>query len=352
MRRRYPNLTLPGALAIAAALIFICAVSARAQSSPSATKPKDAPADKRWVQPRTPDGQPDIQGIWNTATLTPLERPAELGDEQFFTPEEALAYEKKQKEAQNRDRRDGGEDADLSRAYNEAWFDRGTKVAENLRTSLIIDPPDGRVPPMTPEAQKRFDMAHAWLAEHPADGPEDMPLHVRCLMFSQVGPPMLPSAYNNNYQILQTRNYVSILSEMGTVARIVPLDGRPHLPKGVTQWVGDSRGHWEGNTLVVDTTNFKSNGQNRFGVVYEGLSDENFHVIERFTRTSADRIIYRATVEDPAVYTKPWTIEVVMGKTSQPIFEYACHEGNYAMSDILAGARAEEKKSAGRGISK
>lgn len=352
MKCRYPNLTFPAALAIAAASIFILTAPARSQNSPSAAKPKDAPAGKNWTQPRTPDGQPDLQGTWNTATLTPLQRPAELGDKQFFTPQEAIAYEKKTNEAQNRDRRDGGEDADLGRAYNEAWFDRGTKVAENLRTSLIIDPRDGQVPPMTPEAQKEFDEAHAWLADHPADGPEDMPLHVRCLMFSQVGPPMLPSAYNNNYQILQTRNYVSILSEMGTVARIVPLDGRPHLPKSITQWTGDPRGHWEGNSLVVDTTNFKSNGQNRFGVVYEGLSDENFHVIERFTRTSADRIIYHATVEDPTVYTKSWTIEVVMGKTLQPIFEYACHEGNYAMSDILAGARAEEKKTAAQGTGK
>ena len=153
--------------------------------------------------PHTPDGQPDLQGVWDTASLTPLERPAELGGKQFFTQDEASAYEKKQNQEQNRDRRDGGHETDAGRAYNEAWFDRGTKVAENLRTSLIVDPPDGRIPPMTAEAEKKFERVHAWIAEHPADGPEDLALHVRCLTFSQTGPPMLPSAYNNNYQILQ-----------------------------------------------------------------------------------------------------------------------------------------------------
>jgi len=217
-----------------------------------------------------------------------------------------------------------------------------------MRTSLVMDPPDGRIPPFTAEAQKRFDAFKAELARHPSDGPEDRLLTERCILFGASGPPMLPEPYNNNYEIVQSRGFVAIAAEMNHETRIIPLDGSPHLPAEIHQWTGDSRGHWEGGTLVVDTTNFKFNNQSRFGVSYlDGMTDQNLHVVERFRRTDPNTIIYQATVNDPTVYTKPWTVELSMAKRTDRIFEYACHEGNYAMSDMLSGARAEEKKAAG-----
>jgi hypothetical protein len=293
---------------------------------------------------RLPDGHPDLTGFWNNANLTPFQRPAGLGEKQYFTADEAKAFENSRLQEVNRDRREGKSQTDLDGAYNEAWFDRGTKIAKTGRTSLIIDPPDGRVPPMTPAAKTKFEKIQAEFAMHPADNPEDRPLPDRCLMFSQVGPPMLPGNYNDNYEIVQTPENVSILAEMGNITRVIPIGARPHLPSNMRQWTGDSRGHWEGNTLVVETTGFRFTNRSRFGVVFGGPTDENLRVIERFTRADADTILYRATVEDETVYTKPWTIEVPMKKTEGPIFEYACHEGNYGMSGILAGARAEEKK--------
>ena len=210
-----------------------------------------------------------------------------------------------------------------------------------------MDPEDGRVPPLTPEAKKKYDAERAELALHPSDGPEDRLLTERCILFGAAGPPMLPEPYNNNYEIVQSRGVVAIQVEMIHDTRIIPLDGRPHVPPQIREWMGDSRGHWEGDTLVVDTTNFKFNNQGRFGVSYmAGMSDENLHVVERFRRTDPNTIIYRATVEDPTVYAKPWTVEVSMTKSPNKLYEYACHEGNYGMLGILAGARAEEKKAA------
>jgi hypothetical protein len=298
---------------------------------------------------RTPDGQPDLQGTWTNATVTPFQRPAQLGSKQFFTAEEAAAFEKRSVTQGNVDLIEGQRGAsDLARrAYNNFWVDRGTRVAKTMRTSLVMDPPDGRVPPFTPEAQKRFDVFRAELALHPADGPEDRFLSERCILFGAAGPPMLPEPYNNNYQIVQGRGFVAIVVEMNHDTRIIPLDGSPHLPPAIRQWKGDSRGHWEGGTLVVDTTNFKFNNQSRFGVGYlDGMTDQNLHVIERFRRTDPNTIIYQATVDDPSVYTKPWTVEISMAKRTDRIFEYACHEGNYGMTGILSGARAEEKKAA------
>jgi hypothetical protein len=245
-----------------------------------------------------------------------------------------------------RDRRDGGQEADIARAYNELFFDRGTKLARTRRTSMIIDPPDGRVPPMTPEARKKFQAIQEKFAVHPADGPEDRPLPDRCLMFSQSGPPMIPGNYNDLYQIVQTPEYISILAEMGNQVRVIPLDGRPHLPGTVQGWMGDSRGHWEGDTLVVETVNFRFNDRSRFGVQYDGMTDKNLRITERFTRTSPDSILYRATIDDPTVYTKSWTMEVSLEKSEGPVYEYACHEGNYGLAGVLAGERALEKKAA------
>ena len=309
----------------------------------------DAQAQSKWSAPRTSDGHPDLQGIWTNATVTPFQRPKELGSKQFFTPEEAAAFEKQRVEQGNVDRIEGPRGAsDLARrAYNNFWTDRGTHVSKTMRTSLVIDPPDGRVPAFTPAAQKRYDAFKADLAQHPADGPEDRYLSERCILFGAAGPPMLPEPYNNNYEIVQNRGFVAIAVEMNHDTRIIPVDGSPHLPPEIQQWTGDSRGHWDGDTLVVDTTNFKFNDQSRFGVGYlDGMSDGNLHVVERLRRTDSNTIIYQATVDDPTVYTKPWTVELSMAKRTDRIFEYACHEGNYGMMDILAGARAEEKKAA------
>jgi len=295
---------------------------------------------KPWSPPRTPDGHPDLQGTWINSTLTSLERPAEFRDKPILSEQEAAAYEKQLLREADRDRRDGGAEADVGRAYNELFFDRGSKLARvgrSIRTSLIVDPPDGRVPALTPEAQKRAADARADARRHPADGPEDRSLQERCLFWLTDGPPMLPGPYNNYYQIVQAPGYVMILVEMAHDARIIPLDGRPHVDSKIREWKGDSRGRWEGDTLVVDTTNFS--GKTKF----RG-SGENLHVIERFTRVAPDTILYKFTIDDPATFTKPWSGEIPFTAAAGPIYEYACHEGNYALPDILAGARAEERK--------
>jgi len=300
-----------------------------------------------WTPPRTPDGHPDLQGVWDSASLTPFERPAERGAKEFYTEQEAAAYEKKRVQDLDRDRRDGSQEADLARSYNELFYDRGTKLARTRRTSMVIDPPDGRIPPMTPEARAKLQAAQARFAEHPADSAKARPLADRCLMFSQSGPPMIPGNYNNLYQIVQTPGDLTILAEMGDQLRVIPLDGRPPLPATVRQWMGVSRGHWERDTLVIETNNFRFNERSRFGVQYDGgMSDQNLRIVERFTRTGPDSMIYRATIDDPTVYTRPWTFEASLERAQGPVFEYACHEGNYAMVGVLEGARAEEKNTA------
>jgi len=340
---------------IVAALALV-PVAARAQNGVAAVeKAAAALAPKNWTPPRTSDGQPDISGLYTNGILTPLERPAEFAGKAFFTPQEATAFEKKLLDQRNADRRGKGGDADLGLAYNNAWWDWGTRVAKTRQTSLVVDPPDGKIPPYTPEAEKRI-AAKAQAAkercEHtacapslegllPADGPEDRPYMERCVWWSTVGPPMLPTAYNNNYQIVQTRDYVMIRIEMIHDYRIIPLDGRPHLDPGIRQFLGDSRGHWEGNTLVVDTTNFSDETDFR-------NAGKNMHLTERFTRVAPDTVLYEFTVDDPTTFTRPWTGAIPMVQTAGPIYEYACHEGNYGMTGILAGARALEKQRAAR----
>ena len=232
------------------------------------------------------------------------------------------------------DRRDGGAVADVSRAYNDFWYDYGKSAS--TQSSLIIDPPDGKLPPLTLEGQKRRQ-ARTANYNRPARGPEDRSLGERCILGFNSGPPMLPSAYNNNVQIFQTRNAVLIMNEMVHETRVVWLDGRPH--SGVRQWMGDSRGHWEGDTLVVDTINFRDEG-----TTFRIPVDENFHLIERFTRRDANTLIYEFTVDDPTVETRRWTASVPMTRSDEPIYEYACHEGNYGMLGILNGARIEETR--------
>ncbi len=284
---------------------------------------------------RTPWGDPDLQGIWSIATITPFERPIALAGKPVLTEEEAAELEKQTLKTGNQDRRDGaGTDADLARAYNDFWWDRGTKVVTTRQTSLVIDPPDGRVPSFTPEGQKRATAR----AARGFDSWEDRSLWERCITR---GLPMVPGPYNNNYQILQTPGYVVILHEMIHDARIIPLDKRPHLGPNIRQWFGDSRGRWEGDTLVVDTMNFTDKA------IFRG-STQGLHLIERFTRVNADTVRYEFTIDDPTTFTKKWTVAIPMTNTDEQIYEYACHEGNYGMVNLLNGARVQEKAAEGR----
>jgi hypothetical protein len=291
---------------------------------------------------RTPWGDPDLQGLWTNATMTPFERPSELAGKQSLTEEEAAEFENRTLRARDADRREGaGTDVDVGRAYNEFWYERGTKVVRDRRTSLVVDPSEGRIPPLTPEAQRRAEARAAARRRSPADGPEDRSLVERCILWPTAGPPMIPGGYNNNYQILQTPGYVVILIEMIHDVRIIPLNGRPHLSDNIRQWLGDSRGHWEGNTLVVDTANYTAKTN------FRG-SSERLRLVERFTRVDADTINYEFTVDDPTSFARSWTAAIPMTRTRGPIFEYACHEGNYGMTNLLRGARAEEKAAEGR----
>ena len=292
--------------------------------------------------PRTADGRPDLQGIWDFRTLTPLQRPTDLAGKDVLTDAEAVEYERKN--ALNQDNRESkpttvqngaASTSDVDRAYNDFWWDFGKKVVGTKRTSLIVDPPDGRMPALTPEAQERGKLRFA-AYQRAAIGPEDRGVGERCILGFNSGPPMLPSAYNNNVQIFQTPDHVVLLNEMVHNSRIIPLDGRPHVSKGVRQWVGDSRGRWEGDTLVVDTTGFL--GETAFP-----NAGPNLHLTERFKRVDAETLLYEFTVSDPTTWTKPWTAQVPMRKSDQPMYEYACHEGNYGMPNLLNAARAVEK---------
>jgi hypothetical protein len=291
---------------------------------------------------RTPWGDPDLEGIWTNATLTPLQRPPELAGKEFFTPEEAAQFERARIQQTNADRPlPPGQVG----AYNDAFFERGTTIVRSRRTSLVIDPPDGRIPAFTPDAQAKVDARQRREAASPADGPEDRWLTERCILFGATVP-MLPEPYNNNYRIIQSPGYVTILVEMNHDTRIIPLDGRPHVSERLQQWTGDSRGRWEGATLVVETTNLKFNHQSRFGVGYlNGLSDERLRIVERFTLTDANTLTYRATIEDPSVFIRSWTVELPMQRAAGPLFEVACHEGNYGLANILSGHRAEDQAS-------
>jgi hypothetical protein len=286
---------------------------------------------------RPRDGHPDLQGTWNFSSLTPLERPAQFADKPVLTDEEAAAFERETLERTNADRRRDTAEAEVAQAYNNAWYDRGTKVVGTKRSSLIIDPPDGRMPPLTASGQAdAAARAEARRGRGPADGPEDRSLAERCLLFN-AGPPLLPGPYNNNLRIVQTRDYVVIANEMIHDARIVPLDGRPHLAAGIRRWQGDPRGRWDGDTLVVETTNFSDRTR------FRG-SDTQLRLVERFRRIDAKTLDYQFTVDDPSVFSRPWTVSLPMTPSDGPIYEYACHEGNYAMTGILRGARAQEQE--------
>jgi hypothetical protein len=299
---------------------------AQTAANPKTTK-ASARTPKRWTLPRVPWGDPDLQGIWNHATLTPLERPSALAGKDILTDEEAAEFERQTLQQR-----------DTSRSFTGGpeWWDSGTRVMKNNRTSLIVDPQNGRIPPLIPEAQKRAAVrAEASRGRGPVDSFEDRSLEERCIMRWTAGPPIIPGPYNNNFQLFQTREYVVIFNEMIHDARIVPIDGRPH--GSIRRWMGDSRGHWEGDTLVVDTVNFTDKTN------FRG-SGENLHLIERFTRVDGDTIEYRFTADDSTTWTRPWTAAFPLTKINDHMYEYACHEGNYrTIVGMLRGARAEEK---------
>ncbi len=288
--------------------------------------------------PRTADGRPDLQGIRTNSTVTPLERPADLADREFLTVEEAAEYARRARERTHADRRSADPEADLRTGYNDFWWDRGTATVTTRRTSLIVDPPDGRIPPLTPAARERAAERAEARRLRPADGPEDRSLADRCITRGNNGPPMLPAGYNNNYQIVQSRDHVVILIEMIHDVRIIPVGEGPHLHDRVRQWLGDSRGQWEGDTLVVETRNFTDRTH------FRGAGG-NLRVLERFTRTDAHTLLYEFTVDDPESFTSTWSGEIPMMRAEGPLYEYACHEGNYSMANILAAARAAEEAS-------
>ena len=296
---------------------------------------------------RTPWGDPDLQGTWTNTTTTPLERPSEFAGRSVLTDEERAELDAQA--AGNRDRPPlEGRSAEWRRrdaagAYNRFWLDRGARSAQ---TSLVVDPPDGRVPALTERVRER-DAAIVAVRDVAPASFEDMNLYARCITRGMPGA-MIPAFYNHNYQILQTPDYVVILVEMIHDARIIPLDGRPHLPPPLRQWLGDSRAHWDGDTLVVETTNFSPKGNERahIGGTLVLSGSEHAHLVERFTRVDGDTIDYRFTVTDPTTYTGSWTASIPMSHLEAPIFEYACHEGNYGLLNILRGTRAQERVAA------
>lgn len=289
--------------------------------------------------PRTPEGKPDLSGVWNFSTATPMQRPEELAGKETLTREEAAEYE--QRLAERRRAGDStSETASLEArvSYEQAiWFERGDTLAA-YRTSLVVRPTKGRIPAMRPEALAR-GVARRVMRQRPAYGPEDRGISERCLMGFNSGPPMTPSAYNNNVQLFLTPRYFAMLNEMVHNTRLVPIDGRPHLSAGLRQWAGDSRASWDGDTLVVETRNFLRETS-------LGGSSANLHLVERFTRVDLDTLHYEFTVTDPTTWAGPWTALVYMTRNDDPIYEYACHEGNYSMPSSLLGARAVEAAAA------
>ena len=316
-------------LPLTLALIIVSVASASAQPVARASRAA-GPAAKLSALPRTADGRPDLQGTWDFAQLTPLERPGEFAGKDTITEEEAEQFAERRVETTHKDRRDGGATVDIERAYNDFWWDFGTRIA--TQPSLVVDPPDGRIPSLTPAAQQRIEKRRNHF-----DNPEERPLAERCILGFNSGPPMVPSAYNNNVQLVQMSGYVVILNEMIHSARIVDLSGRPHRPQTMRFLTGDSIGRWDGDTLLVDTTNFSIEGG------FRGAS-ANLHLVERFTRVDRETLRYEFTVDDPATWTRPWSASIPMTRTDELMFEYACHEGNYALEGVLKGARYQERQ--------
>ena len=307
----------------------------------AAVAPAAAQDAKKFSPPHTPWGEPDLQGTYSNRTITPFERPANVNGREFFTKEEVAGLESRAQQQSGDENRTKGTDADVARAYNDFWWDRGTKVT-TPRTSLVVEPADGKVPVQTDAAKaraadegKRPAFRGAGATGRGASTWLDRSTFERCITRGMPGA-MSPTAYNNNYRFTQGPGFVAIQIEMLGGARVIPTDGRTHIRSSIRQWMGDSVGRWEGDTLVVDTTNFTDK------VLYRGAA-ENLHLVERFTRVGPGEIDYRVTIEDPTTFSKPWTVAIPYVNTGEDLFEYACHEGNYGMEGILSGARAEEK---------
>ena len=321
-------------VAIVRALTIVLAAGSLAPFS--ATAQPSAPNTSS--VPRTLDGHPDLQGVWDFGSVTALERPAALAGKEFLTDEDVADLEA-QAAAGRVDRPPRAGDPG---SYNQFWFARGTRVAGTRRTSLIVDPPAGRLPPYTREGEAR--MAAREEARRRNAGPEDRDVDERCILGFNSGPPMLPGAYNNFVQVFQGPGYVAILNEMVHDVRLVPLDGRPSLPQQIRQWKGDSRGRWEGDTLVIETANFMELGTAHPAPNMERLeaADSHLRLVERFRRLDADTLLYEFTMDDPTAWTMPWRVEMTMTRSDGALYEYACHEGNYGLFNILAGARTAE----------
>ena len=307
-------------LLVLLAFVWLQSTTAWAQDRRGAAVAAPSAAD--WSVPRTAWGAPDLQGVWDYRTMTPLERPREFGNKTTLTAEEAAAYEQEQGARLD--------DYDLAPSVHAKWWlDYGREMTDDRRTSLIVDPPDGRIPATTDAAKQRAAARRDLRQRHGADAAEFRGLGERCLTF---GMPRFPGAYNNNVQIFQTPTHVAIVSEMIHNARLIPLDGRPLLTSDMAQWHGDARGYYEGDTLVVETTNFSAKSG------FRGATP-NLRLAERFTRVAPGTVHYEITLDDPATWSDPWTALVPMTKTDQPLYEYACHEGNYGLGNILHNAR-------------
>ena len=324
---------------IAVSLLIVLPVIASAQSPRTAAVARTA-----W-------GDPDLQGVWDYGTITPMERPDEFAGKEVLTIEEAAELEAAAvRNFANADRppREGSVGG-----YNLFWRDYRSNVVVGRRTSLVVDPPDGKIPPRQPKAVEQIGhVAKDLPAQRPiryrsggagTDGPEDRGLSERCILGNNAGPPYLPDVYNNNIQVFQTPDHVAIFSEMINDARIIPLDGRPHLPRDIRQWMGDSRGHWDGDTLIVETINFTDKVAYIPNIHTGYGTGETLHLIERFRRGDDETLLYEYTVDDPVTFTRPFTVELPMLKNPKPVYEYACHEGNYGLYNQLAGARVQEK---------
>ena len=347
MKHRFVAASL-GAIAVAIAIASLSSSTVAGQA-PLAGAAAKASATKAYVAPRTADGHPDLQGVWANNDATPLERPKELEGRKLLTDAEVAALKRRAGELFNGETDAAFGDSVYLAVLKEAKDFKSTDTTGNYnhfwivdrefdnRTALITDPPDGRLPELTPQAKQRQAAAAEYRKLHPADGPADLPLSHRCITF---GVPRIGAGYNSYFQIFQTRDHVVVGQEMIHDVRIIPLDGRPHLNSSVRQWHGDPRGHWEGDTLVVETGGFSDKSR------FQALSSDNLRVVERFTRIGPKTIQWEVTANDPSTWTKPWTATVLLRSTPDPIFEMACHEGNEGMSGALSGHRALEEKAA------
>lgn len=296
-------------------------------------------------QGASPEARQALEGIWNSATATPLERPAQLKDKAFFTPAEAAEWEQQVAERNEEPSPEAATARKGTGTYNTFYREFGTRVVKTLRTSIVTDPPDGRVPPLTPAADafRRGRLERMKLAENP----EDLGLQDQCLAFATAGPPLLPYSYNSNYQVVVTKDVIVVHAEMIHDARIVYMDGRPHLPPSIRQPLGHSTGRWEGDALVVDTTNFKA-GSGYYGDAGGNFGwDENLHLVERFSLIDPDTLLYQFEIDNPTAFTRPWKGELTMSRTTDDIYEYACHEANYSLENMLRGYRATERRPGG-----